>query len=51
LRLSKKGFVDLKGNKGDLYLEVEIVNPENMTKEQEELYRKLKEITNQNINN
>lgn len=51
MRLAKKGFVDLKGDKGDLYLEVEIVNPESMTKEQEELYRKLKEITNQNINN
>lgn len=44
IKLSGKGFRDMKGNKGDLYLEVQIVNPETLNEEQEELYRKLKEM-------
>lgn len=44
IKLSGKGFRDMKGNKGDLYLEIQIVNPENLNEEQEELYRKLKEM-------
>ena len=43
MRLPGKGFVDLKKNKGDLYLEVTIVNPPNLKEEDKKLYRKLKE--------
>ncbi len=43
LRIPNKGFVDLKGNKGDLYIQFNIVNPEHLNEEQIELYRKLSE--------
>lgn len=43
IRLKNKGFKDMKGNIGDLYLEIQIQNPKNITKEQEKLYKKLKE--------
>lgn len=43
MRLGLRGFKDLKGKTGDLYLLFNIVNPETLTKEQEELYRKLEE--------
>lgn len=43
IKISKKGFKDRKGNVGDLYLQVKIVNPTNLTSEQEEIYRKLAE--------
>lgn len=43
IRIPKKGFKDMKKNRGDLYLEMSINNPENLTKEQEELYEKLQE--------
>lgn len=43
LRLPKKGYVDLKGKTGDLYVEISIVNPPNLSKEQVKLYEKLKE--------
>lgn len=51
LRLSKKGYVDLKGNTGDLYVEVSIVNPPNLSKEELEMYKKLKEKSNYNPRN
>lgn len=43
MRIPGKGFVDLKNNKGDLYLEITIVNPPKLKEEDKELYRKLKE--------
>lgn len=43
IRVPKKGFRDMKKNQGDLYLEIQIQNPEKITEEQEELYRKLQE--------
>ncbi|WP_100065740.1 DnaJ C-terminal domain-containing protein [Miniphocaeibacter massiliensis] len=42
IRLSNKGFRDMKGNKGDLYLEIKIKNPEKLSKKQLELYEELK---------
>ncbi len=45
MRLPKKGYVDLKGNTGDLYVEITIVNPPDLSKEELELYEKLKEIS------
>ncbi len=45
IRVKDKGFVDMKGIKGDLYLEISIVNPTHLTEEQEELYKKLYELS------
>lgn len=45
IRIPNKGFKDMKGNVGNLYLEINIVNPENLTSEQEKLYKELKEIS------
>lgn len=45
MRLAKKGYKDLKGNTGDLYIEIAIVNPPNLSDEETELYEKLKEIS------
>ncbi len=44
VRLGGKGFVDMKDNKGDLYVRFVIDNPRNLTAEQKELYRKLDEL-------
>ncbi len=51
MRLPKKGYVDLKGNAGDLYVEISIVNPPDLSKEEIELYEKLKEISTYNTRN
>ncbi len=48
LRLVKKGYVDLKGNTGDLYVEISIVNPPNLSEEELKMYKKLKEKSNYN---
>lgn len=48
MRLPKKGYVDLKGNTGDLYVEITIVNPPELSKEELGLYEKLKEISTYN---
>ena len=45
IRIKDKGFVDMKGVKGDLYLEISIVNPTKLNEEQEELYKKLYELS------
>ncbi|MDO5724943.1 MAG: J domain-containing protein [Tissierellia bacterium] len=43
LRVPNRGFKDLKGNTGNLYVEFEIVNPEKLTDEQLRLYKELKD--------
>ncbi|RTH15238.1 molecular chaperone DnaJ, partial [Thermus scotoductus] len=43
LRLKGKGFPG-PGGRGDLYYEVRVVIPEHLTPEEEELWRKLKEV-------
>lgn len=48
IRIPKKGYRDMKGNKGDLYLEINIVNPSTLTKDEEKLYKKLKNISTYN---
>lgn len=42
IKLKSKGFKDIKGYVGDMYLQIKIVNP-TLSKEQEEIYRKLME--------
>lgn len=48
IRIPNKGFRDMKKNKGDLYLEINIVNPPNLTEEEKELYKKLNELSQYN---
>ena len=40
IRVPGLGFKDMKGRKGDLYLEIQLENPK-LTEEQEEIYKKL----------
>lgn len=44
IRIPKKGFKDMKKNTGDLYIEINIVIPENLSDKEVELYKQLKEI-------
>ena len=48
IRLANKGYVDTKGNTGDLYIEINIINPPNLSDEEEELYQQLSEISTYN---
>lgn len=41
MRIPGKGFKDLKGSSGDLYVKFNIVNPNELTEEQIKLYEKL----------
>lgn len=43
IRMKNKGYKDMKGNKGDLYIEVLIDNPKTLNAKEEKLYRKLAE--------
>ncbi len=43
IRISNKGYTDLKGKTGDLYLEIVINNPKNLSNYKLELYKKLME--------
>ncbi len=45
IRLRGKGFPSPKGAPGDLYAEIRVVVPEELTPEEEELFRKLSEIS------
>lgn len=45
MRIPSKGFKDLKGNVGDLYVIFNIVNPKELSEEQEKLYKKLEKIS------
>lgn len=48
IRIPKMGYEDMDGKKGDLYMEVNIVNPPTITEEEKELYEKLKELSDYN---
>lgn len=48
MRLAKKGYEDLKGNIGDLYLDIHIVNPPKLEDEEIKLFERLKEINKYN---
>lgn len=45
MRIPGKGFKDLKGNIGDLYIIFNIVNPSELTEEQRKLYEELSKIS------
>lgn len=45
MRIPSRGFKDLKGKVGDLYVKFNIVNPTNLTEEQLKLYKELNEIS------
>ncbi len=44
IRIKDKGYKDLKGKVGDFYIEILIDNPKNLSEDQIDLYKKLKEI-------
>lgn len=46
MRVPKQGFKDLKGRVGDLYVSFNIILPSNLTEEEIELYKKLKNLRN-----
>lgn len=48
IRVPRSGYKDMKGNSGDLYIEIAIVNPPHLTKEEKQLYKKLRDISNYN---
>lgn len=44
IKIPKKGYRDMKGNRGNLFLKINIVNPKTLSKTQRKLYEKLKNI-------
>mgnify|MGYP001228466920 FL=1 len=48
IRIPRRGYRDMKNKVGDLYIEINIVNPPTLSKEEEELYKELKEVSNYN---
>lgn len=46
IRIPRRGYKDMKGNHGDLYVEINIVNPPSLLEEEIKLYEKLKQIHN-----
>ena len=51
LRIPGKGYKDGKGGRGDLTASVKIMVPKNLTKEEKELYERMKEISKFNPRN
>ena len=47
IRVPKKGYVDMKGNAGDLYIEINIVNPQVLKPEMLKLYEELSKLSNE----
>ncbi len=45
IRVPQKGYIDMKGNIGDLYIEINLVNPPELTDEMLKLYEELSRIT------
>jgi curved DNA-binding protein len=46
IRIPKKGYKDGKGGRGDLVAEVKIMVPKELSEEETNIYKKLKEISN-----
>ena len=51
LRMPAKGYKDGKGGRGDLIATIRVLVPKNLTKEEKELYEKMKEISKFNPRN
>jgi curved DNA-binding protein len=45
LRITGQGYTDRKGQKGDLYVEVNVVVPKSPSEEEKKLYKELKNIS------
>ena len=45
LRVASAGYIDKEGNRGDLLLNIKIMIPKNLTKEEKEIFLKLKNIS------
>lgn len=45
MRIPSKGFKDLKGNVGDLYITFNIVNPKNLSEKEIKLYKELQNLS------
>ncbi|WBW50313.1 J domain-containing protein [Peptoniphilus equinus] len=48
MRIPHKGFRDMKGNEGDLYIQFRMMNPQHLTEAQLAHYRALKELEGSN---
>ena len=44
IRIPKKGYKDMKGKRGDLFIEMNIIMPDKLSKEETKLYEELKEL-------
>ncbi len=51
IRVANKGYKDMKGKRGHLFIEMNIVNPPKLTDEEKELYEKLKKVSDYNPRN
>ena len=49
IRISQKGYKDGKGSRGDLIVELLIAVPKELSKEEEELYKKLEDVAKDKI--
>ena len=48
IRIPKKGYKDMKKNQGDLFIEINIISPQELTEEEIKLYEKLKDLSKNN---
>ena len=48
LKLKGKGYLDGKGGRGDLIINIQIMNPTDITEEEEKLFEQLKKISKYN---
>lgn len=48
IKVPNKGYKDMQGKRGNLYVEIKIVNPSSLPPEGEEAYKKLRQLTTEN---
>ena len=48
LKLKEKGYLDGKGGRGDLIINIQIMNPTDITEEEKKLFEQLKKISKYN---
>ncbi len=48
IRVPGRGYVDMEGRRGDLYIEANIVNPPSLSEEEEKLYEELSRVSKYN---